>query len=263
VIPRYVEDADEANAGAEETSLDQLILAIAAVVAAGIVGAFGDAAIGVVLDGFLVVALTLLAVTRRSGAEAFAAIALVPLLRLLWLSMPIDWVPIIDWTLLVALPFLAATMILARALELDAATIGLRPGPPLPILASAALIGLTGVVVRGVAGGEVLGPPPTVAPFGILQIVAYAFLVGAAEEIAFRGVVPAAMPSRLMPLGWVAALVLYTSLALATLDVAAVVAFAALGAVATVTVIWSRSLWGAIVGHAIFLVVLAPDVFVL
>ncbi|MEJ7696102.1 MAG: hypothetical protein WKF78_05640 [Candidatus Limnocylindrales bacterium] len=86
------------------------------------------APLGVVLDAAIIVALALWSREGGRTASVAAVLILVPLLRILWVGLAMDGVPPLDASPTIALVFLAATWLTARAIGLDRHGIGLvRP----------------------------------------------------------------------------------------------------------------------------------------
>jgi membrane protease YdiL (CAAX protease family) len=112
--------------------------------------------------------------------------------------MPIEGVAMVDWVPLIALPFVAATLLVARTAGLTMPEIGARLPADLglPVLAVAAWA-VGGFVVSRL-GGEAVAWGTTSSGVDWVRVVVYGLLIAVAEELAFRGVLPAAL-DRLVP----------------------------------------------------------------
>lgn len=226
-------------------------LAVLAIVLAGAAGLVSPLA-GAAADALLVAGLGIRA--RRSAPAA--GLLLVPMLRLLWVVMPVRGLDQVHWIPLIAIPFLAVTVLVAWSSGVRPALAGLRPGGS-PF---AAFLVVAGWVVAGAALALVAGDAVAWGRVGDgiawALVVLYAPLVAVAEEYALRGVVPwtlmTAGPRDAVPLAAVAAASLafgagdpwWAAIALATAMVNAVVAYR------------TRSILAAIAGHTAFLVIL-------
>jgi hypothetical protein len=179
-------------------------LGVLLVVLAGVAGLASPIA-GATADALLVVAFGILG--RRSAAAA--GLLLVPMLRLLWLAMPVKGLAELHWLPLIAIPYLVVTLLVVRSERLGLADVGVQPGgtPLTAVLVvvgwAAAGIGLAAVAGDAVAWGSTGGSPAW------LFVALYAPLVAVTEELALRGVLPRmleeAAPTDAMPLAVVAA----------------------------------------------------------
>lgn len=152
----------------------------------------GDVVAGFVLHCLLLVLLVnqhLLASRRESRGKAersplFLALALLPLLRILSLTMPVDQVPRVLWPAAAAAPLVVAMLLLARQQ-------GWSPRMPTR-WHHHALVAAAGIPLGGL--GYLLLPATTPLrawslPLGALVAVA----TGVVEEVLFRGVLQSAL----------------------------------------------------------------------
>ena len=226
-------------------------LAILVIALAGLAGLIAPTA-GAAADAALVVALA--AMARRSPAAA--GLLLVPMLRLLWVAMPVRGVEPLHWTALVAVPFLAVTLLIMRGGGLSARSVGLAtagsPAVGLVVAIGWAVAGLVLALVAGdaVAWGRAGGS------IAWVPVIAYAILLAVTEEIAFRGVLPAMLRTTLVDGAMAAAVVAAATLALGAgspwwMAIAVVTPIAS-----GIIVARTGSLLAVIAGHALFLLAL-------
>ncbi len=246
--------ATDAYADEPSDELTRLAIWVAVLAAVGIVGAYAPL-YGILLDGLFLVWLATTARSSSSWSDASAVLMLVPLLRLLWATMPIEGVPTLDWSVFIAAPFAIATQLVARSVRLDRRVIGLvRPSQPLIQAAVVVGFGVAGAVAALALGDRVAWG--TIGGAFAIRSIPYALLMAYAESLAFRGVIPAVL-ERHAP-GWGMALAAGACAALA-IDAASLTwALITVGlAVVTAGVVRrTGNLWGAMLGQALFLILL-------
>jgi membrane protease YdiL (CAAX protease family) len=186
--------------------------------------------------------------------EAFrrllAALALVPLLRILSLAMLVRTAPQAYWYLMSGAPLLLATLMTARAFHVSPARLGLGAAN----LSRQAVIALSGIPLAGLA--FVAGRPKPLLSTNDLRSTVAAVLVlvvfsAFLEELLFRGVIQGAL-AKVFERGsvtWTAAL--YGFVYLGTLSPAYVVVAFASGLFYGRCVSRTGSLWGVIASHSI------------
>jgi membrane protease YdiL (CAAX protease family) len=239
----------------DRTDLDDLVLWLGVLVVAGMVGATLPL-VGAAVDGLVIVLLALFARSNTRWADAAAALALVPVLRLLWLAMPVDGIAPLDWVPLVAPPLLVAAVLVGRAAGLSGREIGLR----MPIWVALSALTVAGWAAAGyvlsVVAGDAVAWGATRGGIAWDRVLVYALLIAIAEELTFRGVLPAVL-ERLVPRDgmWVA------TVACATLSLGTALPWwagigLAIAGVNGALAARTRSLVPLIVGHALFLVAL-------
>ncbi len=115
------------------------------------------------------------------------SLALLPLLRLLSMSLPLQGMPIIYWYLLISLPLFVAAFASVKVLNLDRNQLGLTLHKPLVQLA---------VIFTGLAFGyieyRIMKPLPLVTSLAWQEVWLPALILlvctGFAEELIFRGI---------------------------------------------------------------------------
>ena len=171
--------------------------------------------VGIVGHIVIMVALILHAAlaTKYHYRELLLSLALVPLVRIMSLSMPLANIPQIWWYPIIYIPLLAAAIVVFRLTGYKAQDVGLT----FRLLRVQLVVGLTGVLF-GVAEYFILTPQPMVAEFAwqTIWLPASILLVctGFTEEFIFRGVLQRAAVERLR--GWG---IVYISLLFATLHI--------------------------------------------
>jgi CAAX protease family protein len=181
------------------------------------------------------------------------AVALVPLLRLLSLTLPIPGVDPIFWLAASAVPILLAVLASARLAHMDVAEIS---------LARLARDRLSVVIVVGsLPAGIILGmAAPSPFAWGQLPPISSAFVAavlvaGAAipEELIFRGVLQPLVADLVGPAAPALAALVFAATYIGTQSPAFVLGMAAIGLLYGLNVRRSGSLWPAIAGHAVLL----------
>ncbi len=116
------------------------------------------------------------------------SLSLVPLVRIISLSMPLGSVPGIWWYPMIYIPLLAATLVLIRLLSLKHQNIGITPGF-IPVQLGIALTGLG----FGTVEYFILKPSPLVKELTWQSVwlpsLIFLFVVSFVEELIFRGVI--------------------------------------------------------------------------
>lgn len=139
---------------------------------------------------FLVLVHAALLAPRDAAFSRFlASFALLPLLRLLSLSTPLEPFDTIQWLLIISIPLLAGAGALAYVLRLRRADVYLRVGPwrGLPLQVGVAASGLA----LGATEFLLLRPDAWTASLAMAELLPAALVVGVAtglaEELIFRG----------------------------------------------------------------------------
>lgn len=124
---------------------------------------------------------------RRHQQQLVLSLALVPLVRVMSLSMPLVNIPQLWWYPIIYGPLLAAALVTTRIMGYKITDIGLN-FKALPVQFAVALTG----VFFGVAEYFILKPPPLIAEFAWHEIWLPALVLimttGFVEEVIFRGV---------------------------------------------------------------------------
>jgi uncharacterized protein len=145
---------------------------------------------GLICHGItLVVMLISSAFIQPKRAQNFlVSLSLIPLIRLVSLSIPLGALPQIYWYLLVYLPLLASLIAVMRILGIKPFSIGLVK-KNLPVYAASGVI--LGFAL-GLAEWFILVPKPLAGEFTLQAIIGPAFILffttGLIEELIFRGV---------------------------------------------------------------------------
>jgi CAAX protease family protein len=128
---------------------------------------------------------------ERLRANFLVCLALVPLIRIVSLSMPLTRFPEWSWYGVIAVPLLAATWAAARACGYTRQEVGLSQGRTPAALLITAAVGASGVVL-GYIEFRILSPESLVTDLSPVQVgvVSLTLLVGTGltEELIFRGV---------------------------------------------------------------------------
>lgn len=175
------------GAGASPLSFWLYFLAIAS---AELLTVYLQPLVGVVCHGAILVALlTQSAFAAESGQRNLTlALGLVPLIRIVSLSLPLVQVPQIYWYPLIYAPLLAATVAVMWITGLKANDVGLVSREwPFQIL-----VGITSGLAYGILEYMILRPEPLVTGLTLQQIWLPAVILlagtGFVEELMFRGV---------------------------------------------------------------------------
>lgn len=131
---------------------------------------------------------TYLAWAREPGRRLLLALATLPIMRLLDMSLPALIVPVIDWYVLIGIPAFVAVGLVARRLGLGLRDLGIRGaplGPQLTLAASGLVLGLPAYIILR---PDPLVPDPTIVRLVVAAVVLGVF-AGALEELLFRGLI--------------------------------------------------------------------------
>jgi uncharacterized protein len=173
-----------------------VLLALAAITAAEaalVIGAVAMDAVAIGATAYAIVLILLLSAylmwTSEPTRRLLLALALVPIVRLLSLSLPSLLLPVLDWYVLIGIPALLAIVLVARTLRLRPVDLGLgrprRIRPQVLVASTGLLLGLPAYLISR--------PDPTVAiptPFLIAQAaVILAIFGGFLEELLYRGLI--------------------------------------------------------------------------
>lgn len=208
--------------------------------------------LGLALHALLLVGLTLYCAFGRHEAERRLALALtlVPLMRILSLSLPLALFPQIVWYLLVAAPLLAATMIAVRQLRLSRGDLGLRLGNvPIQLMLA------EGGLALGAIEYAILAPPPlfTMNSTGALVTAALVLLVttGFTEELIFRGLLQSLATPILREWGLIYVALLFAALHIGYRSVSDSVFVCGVGLLFAYVVYRSGSILGVTLAHGL------------
>ncbi len=221
-----------------------------------------------VLDTAAIVgALTQFGLAQRSplaigdpASRLLPAVALLPLLRMLSLTMPVPELPRLAWLVLAGAPILVAVAATARLTTIDVREMGLaRVSRDLISLGVVGLSVPVGIVL------SVLAPPvidlPLDSPPGMA--VAAAVVVSCAaipEELVFRAVMQPLMAIAIGPVSVVVVALAFGLTYVGTGSILAVGLMTAVGLAYGLELSRSGSIWAPIIGHSLLTVtaVMAP-----
>jgi len=126
-------------------------------------------------------------VGKHPSHKLFLALALVPLIRILTLSMPLAEFSQIYWYLIISVPLLAGIFAVIVTLDLHPREVGLTAGA----LPTQGLVALAGIAF-GLVEYLILKPDPLIAALRWQDVIVPALILvvatGFVEELAFRGV---------------------------------------------------------------------------
>jgi uncharacterized protein len=229
-----------------------VLLYVAAIIGAEAIASAVGVVAGAACDAILLYAMlnSYVVAPNLSESRLFPFLALVPLLRLLSLTMPSRHVAEIWWYAMVGAPLLLGAFLAARAVPI--AWPGLRfRREAAPMQAAIALAGAP----LSLAAYEILTPAPLISPLTAPSLVGGSLILilfsAFPEELVFRGLLQGAAREFFGGLGPVVVSVLYASLYIGSMS-AAYVAFAgAVGLALAVAVNRTGVLWGAVGAHAL------------
>jgi membrane protease YdiL (CAAX protease family) len=233
--------------------------AVPLLVAAEVLAASADAVPAAALDGFALVLLLGMYVWGTGDARPFAALALVPLLRLCSLALSVE--DPLAFYLLTGVPVLTAVVLAADALDLPGV---LRLWE---IRRASQWHVAVGALFAAEVATRLLDLPPLVADRSAAKLLAAALVVfvfaGVLEELLFRGVLQNALTPLLGGGAIVVADLLFAATYLGSGTTAYAVLMAAFGLACGLWVRHTGSVAGAAVGHGLFaagLLVLWPAI---
>jgi len=179
------------------------LLFLTAFVAAESVTAFVDAVAGIAFHAVLLFLLILFSSRARPPYhKLYLALALVPLIRIVGLSMPSSELSQIYRYLLTSLPLFIAILVAIGILRFRPSDIGLTSHK----LALQGLVASTGIGL-GWVEYQILTPDPLVATLTLGEVILPALILlvatGFVEELAFRGVMQRSAEEALGGWGWV------------------------------------------------------------
>jgi membrane protease YdiL (CAAX protease family) len=219
----------------------------------------------------LIAALTQFGWAQRSplaigdpSTRLLPAVALLPLLRLLSLTMPVPALPSATWIALAGGPLLFAVPTAARLVVLSVREMGLATRPrDLRSLGVVALGLPVGLLAATLAPEELGLPIETPWAPGILAFVVVS-CAAVPEELIFRGIMQPLVVGRVGALGIVLVAAIHATTYIGTGSAAVVALVAIVGIVYGFEVARSGSLWAPLVGHSLMAVcatIVGPLVF--
>jgi len=177
-------------------------------------------------------------------------LALLPLLRILSATMPVQRVAEIYWYAMVGVPLLCAILLTMRLFDLGLADIGLGRR----ITSTQAAIAWSGIPL-GLVAYVLVRPEPLVGPGGVKRIYAGVVILivfsGFTEEMLFRGLLQPILLRMFGPAGLIATSLLFAAVYLGTKAPAYVVFILGVGLFFGWCVRRTGSLWGVAIAHGI------------
>lgn len=223
---------------------------LAAIALVEIIIARGGIVPGIACDALLIV--LLLGHVSWPGAtprrDILAALALLPLLRILSVTMPFPAAPRIYWYALTGLPLLIASIGMARALGVTWASLGLRASRWRDQVA----VALTGLPLS-LAGYILMRPPSVIARPDGQHLAAAALIlivsVGLTEELLFRGLLQHLASSLSGTFGLLFAAAAFAAMYAGSLSVAYAGFMGLVGLLFGWCVRRTGSIWGVVFAH--------------
>ena len=176
----------------------------------------GFPSVALVLYSVLLLSLILQSVlaSTRFVCTFLLSIALIPLMRLVALSLPLAPIPLVYWYLAVSVPMLIASFVLAKVLKVPRSEMGIKLGD----VFSQMTVAVTGLGL-GYIEYQIHQPSSPISGFPAWQLwvpsLILLFSTGFTEELVFRGIMQkAAMRSIGTLTGMLFVTVLYASLQL-------------------------------------------------
>lgn len=233
------------------------VLYLAAAIFAELVLLVSAVATSLIDAAIIVIALTHFGWAQRSplaigepGVRLLPAVALVPLIRLLSLTLPIPDLPPLTWLGLIAGPLLVAIITTARLSRLDVRQMAIAPlTMPWTSLVVVILSVPIGVLVGWISPATI--PITDDSPW--MAGVAAAMLVGAAaipEELVFRGLLQPLLHNAVGQVAPFIAAGVFAATYIGWQSPALVAVMAGVGLMYGFELARSGSLWPAILGHA-------------
>ncbi len=186
-------------------------------------------------------------VSRR----AFQALILIPLMRLLSVTLPIQELNPLYWNFIIGLPFLIAIGFMVRLLNLSARDVGLRPIR----WKFDALVAASGFILSPIA---YYLSPPTYLPNSLMgyEIVLFTLIVfifaGFTEELVFRGILQRTMQNVSRQNGIALVSILYAMTYVGSFSLSYILFIGVVGQFFA-TCRQRGSLWGVILAHSIMI----------
>ncbi len=229
------------------------------IIGAEIIGTLGAVVPSVICDAIIILVLLADYATldeQVSYRRLLPALALLPLLRLLSVTMPIREVPQLYWYAMIGIPLLLAAIVAARTLELSCSDLGLG-------LASRgrfmwlyqATIAASGLPLSFAAFWLVPRPQPLPTTFTgrdlILAPIILFLFTGFAEEIIFRGILQQTARQALGPFSIIYSSVLFATMYIGSLSPAYVIFVGLVGLYFGWCAYRTGSLWGVVLAHSL------------
>jgi hypothetical protein len=177
-------------------------------------------------------------------------LALIPMLRILSLTMPLREVPQLYWYVMVGTPLLVAVALTVRLLSFSWETLGLHLRAwPLQLG-----IGLLGIPL-GIAGYILFRPEPLITqldwPSVVIGGIILAFFTGLLEEIIFRGMLQQVTGEIFGRLSVLYSTALFAIMYIGTLSLSYMLFVGLVGLLFGICVYRTRSIWGVVIAHSL------------
>ncbi len=184
------------------------------------------------------------------------ALALLPLLRLLSLTMPVREIPQLYWYAMIGIPLLLAAIVATRTLELSWSDLGLSfTSRGRFMWLYQVTIAASGVPLSFAAFWLVPRPQPLPTTFTGLDLILAPIILflftGFAEEIIFRGILQQTARQVLGPFSTVYSSVLFAVMYIGSLSPAYVIFIGLVGLYFGWCVYRTGSLWGVVLAHSL------------
>ncbi len=229
------------------------------IIGAEIIGALSGAILGVVCDAFIILMLLVDYATldeQVSYRRLLPALMLLPLLRLLSLTVPVREIPQLYWYAMIGTPLLLAAVVAAHALDLSWSDLGLRLHSRSPLAwLYQATIALTGVPLSLAAFWLVPRPLPISTSLAgrdiILAPIILFLFTGFAEELIFRGILQQTARQALGPFSVIYSSVLFAAMYAGSLSPGYVIFIGLVGLFFGWCANRTGSLWGVVLAHSL------------
>jgi membrane protease YdiL (CAAX protease family) len=180
--------------GEVDPSAVSLVAAIGTcLVAAEAVTFVAGPAPGVIAHATVLLALVVVSLRQPEGPAQRLSLtmALVPLIRMLSLTLPAAIVPIVYWYLEIGLAAFEGIFLVMRRLDLTPRDVGLRSAPFREVVAVGLVGAVLGIPAYLIVGPVDLGQGGGLAGLAVASVVVIIF-VGFLEELLFRGLIQSA-----------------------------------------------------------------------
>jgi uncharacterized protein len=233
------------------------ILYLAAAIFAELALLVSAVATALIDSAVIVIALTHFGWAQRSplaigepGVRLLPAVALIPLMRMLSLTLPIPDLPPLAWLGLIATPLLLAIGATARLTRVGVRQMGIAP---LAVPWTGVIVVILSVPIGVLVGWISPATIPVASDAPWMAAVAAATLVGAAaipEELVFRGLLQPLLHNAIGGLAPFLAAAAFAATYIGWQSPALVAVMAGVGLMYGIELARSRSLWPAILGHS-------------
>ncbi len=261
ILARQIADTNNNVRQFLRTTSQSIFIAITAsiilVIAAEILTVFVGVIAGAILDGIVLVGLVNFSYFAeiQEARRIILPLALVPLMRILSVTIPVPHVTPLFWYPLIGIPLLLAGLISIYMTGLPAISfqIGRRKW------AGQIAFGLLGIPI-GLLAARMLPTgmitiPTRSAGWIVSGAIILALFNAVPEEIIFRGLVQNALWEVFGPIGLAITAVVYSSLFAGTLHLSYMIFYGLTGLLFTLWVKLTKSLWGAIIAHSLINVI--------